>query len=64
MSVNIFLRGEFIMASMIERIPSYEECEAHIFASILSIREFMRIAFGGTLREDYHTLYVREIALR
>ena len=64
LSVNIFLRGEFIMSSLIERIPSYEECEAHIFASLLSVNEFLRIAFGGSDREDYHTLYVREIVAR
>ena len=64
LSVSIFLRGEFFMSSLIERIPSYEECEAHIFASLLSMKEFFRVAFGGSNRESYHTLYIHEITLR
>lgn len=61
LSVNIFLRGEFILSGILEKIPTYEELEAHIFASVMSTKEFFRIAFGGQNRQDYHTFYVHEI---
>lgn len=64
LSVNIFLRGEFILSGILEKIPTYEELEAHIFASVMSTKEFFRIAFGGQNRQDYHTFYIHEIAQR
>jgi len=64
LSVNIFLRGEFVLSGILEKIPTYEELEAHIFASAMSIKEFFRIAFGGQDRQNYHTFYIHEIAQR
>ena len=61
-TVNLFVRGELIVSHAMEYIPTYEEIEAHIFASIGFLGEFSRIVFGGTGRETYHTLYVRELS--
>lgn len=61
LAVNIFLRSSFIGTAWIEKIPSYREWEAHFFALILSIREFIRIAFGGSGKRNYHELYIEEL---
>ena len=61
-TVNLFIRGELIINRVVESIPTYDEIEAHIFASIGFLGEFSRIVFGGTDRETYHTLYVRELS--
>lgn len=63
-SVHLFLKGEYISNPLLESLPSYEEVEAHIFASTASVIEFFRIALGGEERRDYHTLYTRELSLR
>jgi hypothetical protein len=63
-SVHLFLKGEYISSWLLESLPSYEEIEAHIFASTASVIEFFRVAFGGEGRRDYHTLYTRELSLR
>lgn len=64
LSVNVFIRWELILSGFLTKIPTYEELEAHIFASIMSIREFFRIAFGGEKRQDYHAFYIHEMTQR
>jgi hypothetical protein len=61
LSVNIFIRGTFLFYPLLEKIPTYEELESHIFASIRSIGEFFRIAFGGKEKRSYQSLYDDEM---
>lgn len=46
-AVSLFLRGEFLTFSVYRFIPTYADIEACIVASLESLSEFFRVAFGG-----------------
>lgn len=45
-AVFLFLHGEFLSFGVYKYIPTYASIEAHISASIISVYEFFRVAFG------------------
>jgi hypothetical protein len=49
-TVYLFLHGEFLSLGAYKYIPTYMSIEAHISASIISLYDFFRVAFGGNKR--------------
>jgi hypothetical protein len=60
-SVNIFFRSIFIRYTFLEYIPCYTEIEAHLFACLMSVKEFIRIIFGGSERIVYRIYFEKYI---
>lgn len=56
-TVQLFGFSRFLEFSLYNYIPTYAELDAHIKASIVSLYEFCRIAFGGQKRTNYQTQY-------
>jgi hypothetical protein len=56
-AVYLFLHGEFLSLGIYKYIPTYTSIEAHISASILSLFDFFRVAFGGDKRRSYSDIY-------
>lgn len=55
--VYLFGFSQFLNFKFYKNIPTYLEFDAHIKASIVTIFDFFRIAFGGMRQSDYHTQY-------
>ena len=56
-TVYLFGFSRFLNFKFYEYIPTYLEFDAHIKASVVTIFDFFRIAFGGTRQSDYKTQY-------
>ncbi len=56
-TVYLFGFSRFLSFNFYEHIPTYLEFDAHIKASIVTIYDFFRIAFGGIKHSDYQTQY-------
>lgn len=51
--VSIFLSGRYLSYTLLDKIPSYREVEAHIIAGFGSLYDFIRIIFGKAKTETY-----------
>lgn len=56
-AVHLFVYDKWLSVSAYKLIPTYPEIEAHIMASIMSVVDFFRVAFGGENRRGYSSLY-------
>lgn len=58
--VYIFLYDRSIEFDLFEKLPSYDQVHSAIIASVESLFEFFRIAFGGHDRVSWMTFFERE----
>ncbi|MBC7503737.1 hypothetical protein H7169_02100 [Candidatus Gracilibacteria bacterium] len=56
-AAQLFGYSRFLEFEIYSRVPTYNELDAHIKASIVTIYDFCRIAFGGKKVSDYGTRY-------
>jgi hypothetical protein len=62
-TVQLFGFSRFFRFEFYDKIPSYLELDAHFKASIITILDFCRIAFGKEKNSDYQTRYSRYLAM-
>ncbi len=62
-AVYLFMYDVFLSLSLYAYIPTYASIEAHIAASLISVYDFFRVAFGGTKRGNYTDLYGQKLKL-
>lgn len=62
-TVQLFGFSRFFHFEFYDRIPSYLELDAHFKASIITMLDFCRIAFGKEKNSDYQTRYSRYLSM-
>jgi hypothetical protein len=62
-AVYLFMYDVFLSLSLYAYIPTYASIEAHIAASIISLYDFFRVAFGGEKRGNYGSVYSEKLEL-
>lgn len=62
-AVYLFMYDVFLSLGFYAYIPTYASIEAHIAASIISLYDFFRVAFGGAKHGNYADVYGQKLKL-
>jgi hypothetical protein len=62
-AVYLFMHDVFLSISLYAYIPTYASIEAHVAASMISLYDFFRVAFGGSKQGNYRDLYSQKLKL-